>query len=196
MEKTHIQGDLDGLLSKFLINQRQNIVKPYFQGKKNILDLGCGIFRWGDYIQQNVFYTGVDIESEIIAYNQTNFPQFSFFQNNIDQEKLSFPDDSFDLVIMLAIIEHLSNPVKILQEVRRVLANGGVIVASTPHPRGETILEMGSKIKIFSQDKHQHQPLLDKKQMLAVASDAELKIIEFEPFLLGFNQKIVMQKRG
>jgi SAM-dependent methyltransferase len=191
---TQIEGDLDGLLSKFLIDQRQNIVRPYFPGKKNILDLGCGVFRWGKTIQAGVSYTGVDIEPDIVVYNQSNFPAYSFHLQNIDREGLSFPSCSFDLVIMLAIIEHLANPVQILEEVRRVMTDDGVIGASTPHPRGEMILEMGSKIKIFSQDKHQHQPLLDRAKMEEIADKAGLKITEFRPFLFGFNQKIVMRK--
>lgn len=190
----HIEGDLDGLLAKFLIHQRQNIVVPYLASSENILDLGCGIFRWKNKIRENTSYTGIDVEPEIISFNRSNFPHYAFYHQNLDQETLPFPPDSFDLVIMLAVIEHLKNPVHVLTEVRRMLSNDGVIIASTPHPRGELIMEMGSKVKIFSQDKHSHQPLLDYKKIEEITKESGLKITEFKPFLFSFNQKIVMQK--
>ena len=190
-----IQGDLNGLLSKHLILQRQNTVKPYLNKKRNILDLGCGVFRWDTLLQPDTRYTGIDIEPDIISYNQKYYPQYSFFLNNIDKESLSFLQSSFDLVIMLAVLEHLTNPIKILKEVGNILTDDGVIILSTPHPRGEKILEIGSHFKIFSQDKHQHQPLINKEKMQSFARQSDLSITDFQSFLFGFNQKIVLKKR-
>lgn len=195
MKKKAIQGDLNGLLSSFLIKQRQNTVTPYLDKKKNILDLGCGIYRWGDFLQADTSYTGVDIEAEIVSYNKKHYPEYTFYQKNLDQEELSLPEDEFDLVIMLAVLEHLEKPVKVLKEVKKTLQDDGIIILTTPHPRGENVLEVGSKVKIFSQDKHQHQPLFNREKIQDIVEQAELKIVEFQSFLLGFNQKIILSKK-
>lgn len=49
-------------------------------------------------------------------------------------DPLPFPDGSFDLVVCNAVVEHLHGIHKLLfQEVRRVLAPGGVFVFTTPN---------------------------------------------------------------
>jgi 2-polyprenyl-3-methyl-5-hydroxy-6-metoxy-1,4-benzoquinol methylase len=194
MKRKTVQGDLNGLLSNFLIKQRQNTVKPYLDKKRNILDLGCGVFRWNNLLQPATSYTGVDIELDIISFNKKHYPEYSFYQKNLDKEELSLPQNNFDFVIMLAVLEHLEKPVKVLNEVRKTLQDDGIIILTTPHPRGENVLEIGSKVRIFSQDKHQHQPLFNREKIQDIAEQAKLKIVEFQTFLLGFNQKIILSK--
>lgn len=189
-----IQGELNGLLSNFLAKRRQQIIKPYIREKNKVLDLGCGIFRWENYIRDEMSYTGIDIEADIISYNKIHYPDHHFVLKDLDEEILSFPENYFDLIIMLAILEHLKNPVKVLCELKNILTNDGIIIISTPHPRGERILNLGSKIKLFSQDKHQHQPLIDANKMQEIASQSNLKIISIQYFLFGFNQKIILGK--
>ena len=47
-------------------------------------------------------------------------------------ESLQFPDETFDVVTMWEVIEHLPDPRTTLGEVRRILRPGGRLVLSTP----------------------------------------------------------------
>jgi SAM-dependent methyltransferase len=49
--------------------------------------------------------------------------------------KVPFPDNSFDLVTMVEVVEHLDRPDDSLAEVRRVLRPGGCAVVTTPVPK-------------------------------------------------------------
>ena len=57
-----------------------------------------------------------------------------------DIERLTFPDDSFDLVITQDVFEHVKNPYRGFLEVRRVLKPGGVHIFTLPlHEGRDTI---------------------------------------------------------
>jgi ubiquinone/menaquinone biosynthesis C-methylase UbiE len=55
-----------------------------------------------------------------------------------DAERLPYADDSFDLVVARGALHHLPDPLRGLQEIRRVLEPGGTaIVLAEPTPGGE-----------------------------------------------------------
>jgi SAM-dependent methyltransferase len=51
----------------------------------------------------------------------------------IDAQSLQFDDASFDLVVCNHVLEHVSCPELALQECRRVLRRGGMLIAQTPY---------------------------------------------------------------
>ena len=52
---------------------------------------------------------------------------------NFDKDKFNFENDTFDLVVSLAVLEHLNNPYLFLNEIKRVLKNKSYIFLSTPN---------------------------------------------------------------
>lgn len=53
---------------------------------------------------------------------------------DIENDRFPYPDNTFDLVTWVEVIEHLTkNPVHALAEIHRVLKPGGVLVLSTPN---------------------------------------------------------------
>jgi len=57
-----------------------------------------------------------------------------------DAEKMSYDDNSFDLVIMTNTIDHMDHPERAIKEIKRVLKPGGILLFQTflkvpdPHP--------------------------------------------------------------
>lgn len=49
-----------------------------------------------------------------------------------DAHDLPFPDASFDLVVAVAVLEHVADPQRCVAEIRRVLDEGGHVFADTP----------------------------------------------------------------
>ena len=76
---------------------------------------------------------GVDLAPERLAPIWCKY-EISIAQADVEQDKLPFPDESFDIVLFMEILEHLRlNPLHALREVRRVLRPNGRIVLSTPN---------------------------------------------------------------
>ena len=90
-----------------------------FELKKgsSILDLGSGDqFLRNEFSKREISYFSLDI-------NDLDF----------ENDKFNFKDDKFDLVISLAVLEHLKTPELFLSESSRVLKNDCCIFLSTPN---------------------------------------------------------------
>ncbi len=90
-----------------------------FELKKgcSILDLGSG-----DQFLKDEF------EKRKISYSSLDIKDLDF-----EKDKFIFDDNKFDLVISLAVLEHLKDPNIFLNESRRVLKNESYLFLSTPN---------------------------------------------------------------
>ena len=60
--------------------------------------------------------------------------------------ELPFEDGSVDTVLMADVIEHLEEPDRALEECRRVLPEGGVLLLSTPHRQPDFIWDEANHV--------------------------------------------------
>ena len=98
-----------------------------------VLDVGCGD---GGFLQRmhrrGWSGTGVDFDSKAIENAKARHGA-ALTLLNTDLAQARFPDDSFDVVTMSHVIEHVLDPVALLVEARRVLKPGGRLVVTTPN---------------------------------------------------------------
>jgi SAM-dependent methyltransferase len=194
MGDCQLDGELDGILSGFLRNTRKRKIAPYVRNATSILDIGCGLFVWDDIINNHTHYTGIDVEGEILEKNKSGYPEYNFIQLDLNKsDKLKLPENSFDLIVMLASIEHFKYPLQLIKDLKPLLTIRGKIVLTTPAPSGELILDIGAKFRIFAQDKHQHEDLLDKRSLLSLAQSTGFKLTKYERFLFFQNQLAVLE---
>ena len=119
--------------------QRRTVVKeagffiPHLSSEISLLDCGCGPGTITVGLARVIapgHVTGVDIESSQIeiARNYAKEQGVSNVQFEVSSiYKLPFKDNSFDAVFVHALLQHLQNPLKALEELKRVLKPGGVI---------------------------------------------------------------------
>jgi SAM-dependent methyltransferase len=89
-----------------------------------VLDVACG----PGYVSNSISLRGgesigIDFSANMISWAKQFFPNLIFLEG--DAQQLSFPDESFDRVVMNFGILHLSNPQKAISEAYRVLRRGG-----------------------------------------------------------------------
>jgi SAM-dependent methyltransferase len=69
-------------------------------------------------------------------------------------EAMSFPAGSFDVAVMFDVIEHLFDPVTVLEATRRAVAPGGLLVVSTPNYDALSRFVLGAEWAVLSPLEH------------------------------------------
>lgn len=99
-----------------------------------VLDLGCGKAEMSRFLSsQNEVY-GMDVSLNALK-------DASYFLNNLvlaDASSIPFEDNFFDIVTYMEAIYYLDNPIKSLEEIKRVLKPDGFLflscsLANSPH---------------------------------------------------------------
>jgi len=95
----------------------------------DVLDVGCGTGRITRNLEGNVI--GLDINEWNIERAKANAPNAKFVVGDCEDMRM-IPSCSFDLVVFTETLEHIPNPQRALQEVKRVLRVGGIAVITVP----------------------------------------------------------------
>jgi SAM-dependent methyltransferase len=116
-------------------------VAPYIElsERSRILDLGCGV---GSFVvgcrrrglqcfgvEPDRIGAGSELTSIQIARRRLAEPVFTLGVG----EDLPFPDETFDLVTMNQVLEHVVDQASVVREAARVLRPGGVMYAACPN---------------------------------------------------------------
>jgi ubiquinone/menaquinone biosynthesis C-methylase UbiE len=103
---------------------------------KNVLDIGCGSGMISAYFcEKGSSVFGIDI-SENMIHQADDFVRSRNFKATFtigDATKLQFPDNYFDLISCISVIEWLDNDAGALSEIKRVLKKDGFAVVSVPN---------------------------------------------------------------
>jgi SAM-dependent methyltransferase len=87
--------------------------------RPRLLDVGCGIKPYEPFFAGAIAeYIGVDVANPAAELEGT-------------VEEIPVPDGSFELVLCTQTLEHVEDPSRAVRELRRVVAPGGRVLAST-----------------------------------------------------------------
>lgn len=105
-------------------------------GARRILDIGSGEGYGASLIGGGgAQVVGVDISIDAVSHAQRGYGQEGVSFLAMDAHRLGFRTETFDAVVSLQTIEHLSDLEKYLAEVARVVKPGGLFVVSTLNKR-------------------------------------------------------------
>lgn len=139
---TYSQGHSTAVTANHIIRTAEHegaFLLPYLKPDFNILDLGCGpgtiTSGFAAYVPQGSV-TGVDLSPEVLDQARDLFSkqppptskrgEVKFEFANV-LEGLPFPDDTFDAIFTSQTIIHIPEPIKALQELKRVCKPGGLV---------------------------------------------------------------------
>lgn len=123
------------IFQRFWHSQRINTIKEVLPKNSvdNILDVGCHGGRLTIELKKKfpkAKIYGIDISNNAILFAKKKYKNISFV---IDRaEKLSFQSSTFDLVTCFEVLEHVPQPNKVLEEIKRVLKKNGHVLILVP----------------------------------------------------------------
>jgi SAM-dependent methyltransferase len=122
--------------SRWLHNPPSIQILKRLEPNSKVLDVGCAGFRQQHIAKLNaradLQHYGIDNQAAVLG----GLPDaFIFKICCLESEKLPFPDDHFDLVVACHVIEHIRDPINLMQECIRVCKPGGWISLEAPSER-------------------------------------------------------------
>lgn len=108
------------------------LIKRYAPKAKRILDIGCGRGTFLKRLEGSEGFrkasaVGIDIDPEAVSFCRKQ--GHAVFLG--DGQKTKFKRGSFDIVRAKDVIEHLTNPSRLIAESKRLLKKGGILIIHT-----------------------------------------------------------------
>ncbi len=151
-----------------------------FKKKGKLLDLGCAMgFLIEEANQWNYDAYGVDISEYAV-----NIAKKLVGNNRISMGKVEDLDmvlgknNSFDIVTMFDLIEHLENPKEVLKKVAKVMNKDGILVIQTGDAGSTWAKLMGKNWHFFAPPQHFY--FYSQKNMRDLLQQAGFKVVKIQ----------------
>ncbi len=121
--------------NNWLFRVRRNLIYSIFEeynikSGMRILDYGCGSgFIVGQLQARGYDVCGTDISKEAIEYGTSEGIKNLYSTNGIE---VDFPDESFDLILAMDVVEHIDQDDLVVRELERLLRPNGRLIITVP----------------------------------------------------------------
>lgn len=129
-----------------------NLIASYIQPPGRLLEVGAG----AGFFMKAAERVGWDVAGIEVSEAGVQFAQNELGLNVKQEasENITFEKDSFDVVVMFDVIEHLFAPNLALNSIHRVLRSGGILVIITPNYNSISRLAIGIDWAVLSPAEH------------------------------------------
>ena len=156
----------EAVLEPILRRLRLHQVKPWIPPGTQLLDIGCG--RSATFLKaiSPYIFQGVGVDFKVQPIQEKNIQTI---QLKLAYE-LPFEDSSFDVVTMLAVLEHIEHEKAILLEIKRVLRDQGKLILTVPSVWAQPVLEFLSyRLTIIDEAEiRDHKRYYDRKKLKTI----------------------------
>lgn len=166
----------EALLEPILRRWRLYQVKPWIPPGAKLLDIGCG--RSATFLKavSPDIHQGIGVDFKVQPIQTRNIQTI---QLKLGQQ-LPFADASFDVVTLLAVLEHIEYEKAILLEIQRVLRDGGRLILTVPSVWAQPVLEFLSyRLRIIDEAEiRDHKRYYDRSKLKHVLTNE----VDFQNF--------------
>jgi SAM-dependent methyltransferase len=108
-----------------------------------VLELGCGFHASNLVALAPRLQRGVGVDFDI-APELENVEKLSFYKAPIEEAIPSLAGKRFDAILLVSVLEHLKDPLLVVEAIRNLLKASGVLLINVPTWRGKSFLEFSA----------------------------------------------------
>ena len=142
---------------------------------------------------KNNINKGYGIDENITS---KSFQNITIINNNVENG-IPFLNNEIDVITILAVLEHLNNPVFILREIERVLKPGGMLLMTVPSIWSKPVLEfLAFKLGIVDPVQIKaHKTYYNYKLIMELFSNIEKLVIKKHQYFQIFMNNFVVGEK-
>lgn len=133
------------LVDRFGVFLSQRPIRSVVGGydRPDVLDVGCGFEATQLRALAPLLHSGVGIDASV-SNGAKATPGLRFLEGTAEGVLPTVESGSFDVVMMISVLEHLWEPLEALRLARGALRPGGSLVVNVPNWRGKEMLELAA----------------------------------------------------
>jgi SAM-dependent methyltransferase len=123
----------------------QRAIRRHLPGRNDleVLELGCGYRATQLVAMESKLKRGIGVDFQIAPELQ-NRERLAFYQGTIEQIIPKLESETFDVVMLISVLEHLTEPQSVIESARRLLKPSGVLLVNVPTWAGKSFLELSA----------------------------------------------------
>lgn len=169
---------------------------------KSALDVGCGAGLLSEPLARlGAAVTGFDAAPENIAVARAHAKGQGLAIDYVAGEIDQYAGRRFDLVVAMEVVEHVADPAAFIAGLAGSLAEGGLLILSTPNrtPLSKlALITVGEGFGLVPKGTHDHDKFVTPDELSALVEQAGLEVIDttglsFDPrtgFILSSNRAL------
>lgn len=170
---------------------RFRVAVPHVRSGARVCDIGCGLSaHFLRFARQQISF-GVGIDTQVLVA-----PMGMPLVRGDISRGLPFKEGQFDNAVMLAVLEHLSDPSPLFVDVFRILAPGGSLIMTWPQALIDPILHVLHAVGLISKEMEsdKHQARIPPSKLLPMLADIGFIKPQHRRFECGLNNLLVCYK--
>jgi 2-polyprenyl-3-methyl-5-hydroxy-6-metoxy-1,4-benzoquinol methylase len=176
----------------YIQRQRIGLIEKHIPDGSYLLDVGCGFYPQNLLSLEKKVRKAVGIDRDIPSHSPSG--KISFVKYTIEKE-LPFPENEFDCITLLAILEHMDYPEAIIGECYRVCKPGGRLVITVPSNYSKPILLSLAALAMISREEiYDHKHYFSQKQLEKILAAAKFEKIVSRSYNLFLNVLFIYKK--
>jgi SAM-dependent methyltransferase len=135
--------------------QYLELLRPRVRAPRpSVLDVGCFTGCFLQLLERNGWEVyGLELQPEAVEVARGRLPG-RIFQADLHGDR--FPQRQFDVVSLLGVIEHVTDPMRLLLRCAALLAPGGTLIVQTPNSGSALAHAMGRYWPLYAPVEHIH----------------------------------------
>jgi 2-polyprenyl-3-methyl-5-hydroxy-6-metoxy-1,4-benzoquinol methylase len=169
---------------------RLQVAKNWIPQGSRVLDIGCHQGELFNMLGQNI---APSVGLDPLYKGDTERNGHRIFPEEF-HEGLPFQDSSFDVIALLATIEHMQQKAAVARESKRLLRRGGLVVITVPSLAVDKILSMLLRIGIIdgmSLDEHHG---FSPEDLPAIFIPKGFRLKKKQKFQFGLNNLYIFER--